>query len=589
MTKTTRACLWAVLAVSAAFAKTMEPDWDVNVWEAKTPVLATPPAEEGFRGRVAPLSRIAPANATGEESRSWKGVAWRNERVYAQFVVWSKSGERQLRAEPGDLVSESGAKIPASAVKARMVRYVRSELTVEGREIFPEEFVAELSDDPSTTDTGWLDMPENGFRPVWVTIHVPKYIPAGVYSGPLTVRAAGDRKVVFDLELDVRDMTLPDPKDWKFHFDVWQHPWAVARYHHVEPFSEDHYRVMRPLMEELAATGQKVITTTPIDLAHGHQNFDAYRTMIEHVKNPDGSWTFDYSIFDSYVEYALSCGIGPKIVCYQMTPRGNIGWYKDGATGDKVSFEMDALSPGYEAFWGPFLADFQKHLEAKGWVGETYIGMDERSIEEIRATYDLVRRYSPKLKIEMAGDHNPKYYEGVEVESYAQSLQPMTDEFIADIPSRRAKGFLTTFYVCCTPCQPNTFVTSPVEESRWLGLYAAAKGFDGMLRWSVWNWPRDPLFDSSYLGMYGRYGWTPGDAFILYPNGRTSLRWDMLRESIENFEKIRILRESGRMTPELESALGKIDYKATATCEKPACAYDAEARAVEDAIDAASR
>jgi DNA integrity scanning protein DisA with diadenylate cyclase activity len=38
------------------------------------------------------------------------------------------------------------------------------------------------------------------------------------------------------------------------------------------------------------------------------------------------------------------------------------------------------------------------------------------------------------------------------------------------------------------------------------------------------------------------------------------VRWENLRDSIENFEKVRVLRESGAFTPELEKALEKIDY-----------------------------
>jgi hypothetical protein len=39
-----------------------------------------------------------------------------------------------------------------------------------------------------------------------------------------------------------------------------------------------------------------------------------------------------------------------------------------------------------------------------------------------------------------------------------------------------------------------------------------------------------------------------------------SVRIENLRDSIENFEKIRILREDGASSPELEAALAKIDY-----------------------------
>jgi hypothetical protein len=32
-----------------------------------------------------------------------------------------------------------------------------------------------------------------------------------------------------------------------FFLDLWQQPWAVARYHGVKPFSPEHYRVLEPI------------------------------------------------------------------------------------------------------------------------------------------------------------------------------------------------------------------------------------------------------------------------------------------------------------------------------------------------------
>jgi hypothetical protein len=66
------------------------------------------------------------------------------------------------------------------------------------------------------------------------------------------------------------------------------------------------------------------------------------------------------------------------------------------------------------------------------------------------------------------------------------------------------------------------------------------------------------------------------------------VRWENLRDSIENFEKIRILRESGAMTPELEAALAKIDYTKEAANGSEAY-FAARVQAVTDAIAAASQ
>jgi hypothetical protein len=157
--------------------------------------------------------------------------------------------------------------------------------------------------------------------------------------------------------------------------------------------------------------------------------------------------------------------------------------------------------------------------------------------------------------------------------------------FKAEVKARREKGYVTTTYICCSPPRPNTFTFSPYAEQQWLGLYAAAQGFDGMLRWAAFNWPRDPLFDTSFSPHFG--SWAPGDTFLVYPGPRLSVRWENLRDSIENFEKIRILRDAGESTPQLEAALAKIDYGKEAASGNEAY-FAAVVKRVTDAIEAAS-
>jgi hypothetical protein len=68
-------------------------------------------------------------------------------------------------------------------------------------------------------------------------------------------------------------------------------------------------------------------------------------------------------------------------------------------------------------------------------------------------------------------------------------------------------------------------------------------GFDGFLRWAYNSWPEDPVMDSRYIK------WPAGDTYLVYPGARSSVRFERLREGIQDYEKIRILRE----TPEGES------------------------------------
>lgn len=573
----------AVVAVAGALpvlAAVSDIDWRKVKYEPRTPVMDSIVAT-GFHGSVAPMRRVDAwlMNGFSGADRKWSGSAWRNERVNAQFVLWTRESASQVRVSVSDLVSKDGAKIPKSACRTRFVRYVLgSKKDWLGQFQIPERLVGDCLDDAET-----VDMPENGFRPFWFTVNVPADAAPGSYSGKVTAVAQGGRKVEFDVALAVQPRTLPSPKDWKFFLDLWQHPLAVARYHGVKPWSAQHWSLLEPLLRELAATGQKTITATLTDLPWNHQNFDPYYTMVKHVKGKDGKFTHDYSLLDEWVAFAQKCGIGPQIHCYTMVTWGNLIHYVDGATGDTVAEKLVPGTPEHEAFWGPFLADLQKHAETKGWLGNLYVAIDERSREELMASAAILKKYAPALKIQMAGNKAPSSFEGIEIHNYSQSMNVgyLTKEFRDETKERRKKGYVTTTYICCSPARPNTFMHSTYAEQQWLGLFAAAQGFDGMLRWAAFNWPRDPLFDSSFGT------WAAGDTFLVYPGARLSVRWENLRDSIENFEKIRILRESGASTPELEAALAAIDYT-KAEAEAHEQYFIDKVAAVEKAIGAAS-
>jgi hypothetical protein len=122
------------------------------------------------------------------------------------------------------------------------------------------------------------------------------------------------------------------------------------------------------------------------------------------------------------------------------------------------------------------------------------------------------------------------------------------------VKARAAKGFTSTYYVCCTPPMPNTFVFSPPAEGRWLGWYAAAFGYDGFLRWAYDAWPADPVRDARHTL------WPAGDTFLLYPGAASSIRFEKLREGIVDFEKIRMVRQraAGAADPETARVLAEL-------------------------------
>lgn len=469
------------------------------------------------------------------QSLEWKGAAWRGERVSAQLVVWSKDSIEQIRSEISDFKSSNGNSIVANNASIHFIRYVITDEFAEGcGERKPENYASSLSADVLDI-IDCIDLSPNTTRPIWVTIDVPADATPGIYTAALQLYADGKKNSEFTLQLEVLPETLPPPTDWKFHLDLWQNPYAVARVEGVEPWSEAHWTALKPIMKMLADAGQKVITTTLNKRPWNGQTEDAFDSMIAWTKKADGTWSYDFTVFDNWVQFMMDLGIKKQINCYSMVPWGNYIFYTDEVSGEEVRVSAAPGTKEYADVWVPFLKEFVKHLDEKGWRDITRIAMDERAPAEMQAMLSLLHETAPGMGVALADNHK----------SYKLYPDQLTDLCVGhdavvdaeDKAYRAGKGYVTTWYVCCADVFPNVFTFSEPAEGAFIGWYTTASGFDGFLRWAYNSWVKEPLLDSRFRT------WPAGDTYIVYPENRSSIRFERLREGIQDAEKIRILRE----------------------------------------------
>jgi hypothetical protein len=79
------------------------------------------------------------------------------------------------------------------------------------------------------------------------------------------------------------------------------------------------------------------------------------------------------------------------------------------------------------------------------------------------------------------------------------------------------------------------FTFSDPAEAVYAAWYAKANGFDGFLRWAYNSWVENPVMDSRFRS------WPSGDTFIVYPEARSSIRFERLIEGIQDVEKLSLL------------------------------------------------
>lgn len=466
--------------------------------------------------------------------------AWKGERVSAQAVLSTPKVVSAVKLAVSDLKCGKNV-IPSSAVSKYFVCYTIGGSWQNNNPVLLAERLEEYES---------MAVAANTSRPLWVEVKVPAGTPAGLYKGTFTVDCDGE-KLSLPLQVQVCGNVLPEPEEWSFHLDLWQNPYSIARYYQVPLWSKEHFDAMRPTMEAYAKAGAKVVTASIIQHPWNGQTLDPFESMIAKMKQVDGSWKYDYSVFDKWIEFMLSCGINQQIDCYTLVPWHYKFDYYDCATNSIRYVECKPSEQAYRDMIFPFLKDFAAHLKAKGWFDITCIAMDERPMDQMNAAYALVKEADPGFRIAGAADYNVGSSEADKIQdmSVAYEFNLLTPETLA---RRHSNGQYLTFYTCCGPEKPNTFTFSDLAESAFIGWHAAAVGYDGYLRWALCSWPEQPKQDT-------RFGpWSSGDTFLLYP-GCMSLRFARLIEGIQDYEKIRIIRETGTEAQKaaLEAVLAK--------------------------------
>ncbi|HEC44480.1 MAG TPA: DUF4091 domain-containing protein [Bacteroides sp.] len=463
----------------------------------------------------------------------WEAKAWKGERVHTQILVWTGKDIPELSFQVKDLSGKKGNRIEAENITAAFVRYTMADDFGEGcgaRDLSVDD--SSLVEDPIDI-IDKIPVEANTVRPIWLSVQVPGNTPAGQYRGTIIINA--DKKHELKISLNILDHVLPPPSEWSYDFDIWQYPGPIARMHDVELWSEEHYKLMRPYFTTLAKAGQKVISANIIEQPWGldHVHFDD-PTLIKWTLKKDGSWEYDFSVFDRYISFVMDCGITERINCYSMITWDLSFIYYDEASKKNNSITLTPGTDEYTKYWSGMIKEFTLHLKEKGWFTKTAIAVDERPVEHMQALIALVKDIDPDWKIALAGDsYHPEIEEDIYDYCLASYLKFDDDVLIR----RRAEGKPTTFYTACVEEYPTGYTFSPPAENVFLAWHAAAKGLTGYLFWAFNTWVPNPLQDARW------HRYPAGTLFQFYPGPRTSIRFEKLVEGIQDFEKIRILRE----------------------------------------------
>jgi hypothetical protein len=386
-----------------------------------------------------------------------------------------------------------------------------------------------------------VDLAKGQVQPFWVTVDAERSARPGVRLEELIVTARvgpGDESFTHTepLRVEVLDITLPQPRDFRFLLDIWQNQGSIARRYGLEAWSDEHWEMLKVYTADLARYGQNYSTVG--------------RHLFTWAKTADG-WQFGYDLFDRYVEMCMGLGIDRGIEYLQLFNgrRDQEVHYRDEVAGQDVSYRCNVGDPEWDDPYLAFLTDFARHLRDRGWFDRTWVcPTDEpqdvytgRALSDFAHATELLRRADPEFRTTVAIDNLKS----------AQTLQPYIDRYVFKLRQdvynhdfardRMAEGQRVEWYICCHPERPNTFITGDLTEAVAIGWMTFRENLGGLLRWSYTAWPTDPFGKPESDGKY-----TAGDLFIVYPgeNGPlASVRWEALLEGIQDFELLHMLRD----------------------------------------------
>ncbi|HOX06243.1 MAG TPA: DUF6067 family protein, partial [Planctomycetota bacterium] len=389
--------------------------------ESLTPNIGRPKGIQVWN--VAPFETID-AFGYGDAGDTVKPVtvcAARNSVFSGRLAVSSDSAIKGLKVAVGDLKLAGGdAKLPAAAVQIRyaepatpdkcwtpphrfngLVDAIPAEIPVIKAAPGRENYLCEPISRPGVTS--------GAVASLWLTVRVPKEAKAGKYEGTVTVEAEGLKATAVPLVLTVNDWTLSDPKDFRQSHLIFVSQEAVAKHYGVPLWSDKHFELMGKSLSVLAEVNSREI---PMNLGinfyggnKGGADSGNAESMVRWVKQADGSFKYDFTVFDKYCDLvAKHCG-KPYPLRLNCWGTSNKEGKKDCVT-DVTVVEADGKVGTMEQpdfgteesykFWKPVIDEALKRLKERGWLDVTCFGQSSYCYAPTPTVVDVAKKIWPE-------------------------------------------------------------------------------------------------------------------------------------------------------------------------------------------------
>ena len=411
-----------------------------------------------------------------------------------------------------DLTSEGGDTIPAADLEYFVEDWYQLRRNWMTRDVF---FAGKLYEttDPLIPEKSRQDVcaprvnticrqdacaPRHTHTPFFFRVHTRPETPAGSYSGTITVQS--DNAEPVQLSLTVKVWPYAIPEKWNFH-TMGQFIWRNVERFHGDDFDDE--------------------------LARKYYDF-----LMDHRFSPTEQYSHILSP-RTMLDYCLDRGM-------------NTVYLSGNFTGSDA--EMEQAEKDYKTV---------KELQTLDYT-LMYIGDETDQWDEMRRRANLIHARLPGVMAMIGGSLPNKELTG-HIDIYdphisgSSKIYSLHHEKADVVRQAQERGEEFYWYVACGPAYPypNVQVEFPLISSRvlfWMTWKYAVTGFEYYC-YNIWerNYSSDPANrypNAKWKADGWSVGWeTNGDGMLFYPGPISSLRFEAIRDGIEDWESHLVLRD----------------------------------------------
>lgn len=384
-------------------------------------------------------------------------------------------------------------------------------------------------------------------RVVWVDVFVPRDAAAGEYRGVLKITQDGAPIDEIGLVLKVFDFALPDETHLLAYMGVSGR--QIARSHELPPSSRELKALLRKYYDFLYAGRMEpwfneLLHPEVVETAGGEIRVE-----------------FDQAEYDDFLNTRKT-----RRVVLEAAPSRL-----------RNDPRHPPFSEGFNRRVGSYLRQVSEFFRKNGWKDRLVFNspIDEPNTQEqyadTRRWAELVHAAAPGIPFLVTESPVPDNPAWGRLTGFADHFSvhgnALNQAAVRKASAEeQAKGGEITWYISCDQVypQPNYFIDAPAMDPVMVPWITWRHGLNGILYWSINYWPQtpDPWLDPvTFLSGFfcSRGSVLNGEGSLVYPGSRTkqytgqrdvdgpvsSIRFELLREGIEDYEYLWLLKSLG--------------------------------------------